>query len=252
MTRFLVFGIALCLLVAAQTTPAAADTFFPNGAFGVAGPIPTPGNINDLVGAPSPSTAVRFDPGDLGFLRFDVDISGISTNVSNLSLLFNIASAVPASSTGDVYLSVLLGNIAPNAGGVLTFTRAATADFTTPNGASSIFEFTQISPGASTFELRTDSFVSGCLAIGGCNSIVIGTSGLGAAGGGAFIDGGTVTFSSIIARSPEPAVWAMMIVGFGLVAGQMKRHRRGMHSYWPTASVVPDWNARSRPTVQAL
>jgi hypothetical protein len=46
-------------------------------------------------------------------------------------------------------------------------------------------------------------------------------------GGGAASFGGTVNFSPAIAGVPEPASWALMIIGFGS-AGAMLRKRRSM------------------------
>jgi len=220
--------IALTALIAAMATPTAVaeTTVFPINSFGVAGPIPTPGNLGDLVGEPTPGTTVRFDPGDLGFLQFDADITGVVAGTPNMSLLFNIASAVPSAS-GATYVSVLLGNIAANGFGGLTFTQAATGGFTAPDGSAWIFEFTDVtSGGTGLFEINTDSFVDGCLSIGGCNTIVIGTSGLGAAGGSAFVDGGTLTFSSVVAASPEPGTWFLMIAGFMGLACRLKHLAR--------------------------
>lgn len=220
------FIAAILIAVAGgNIAPAQAETtIFPTNSFGVAGPIPTPDNLGDLVGPPSAGTSVRFDPGDLGFLQFDNDITGVVAGMPSMSLLFNIASAVPSAS-GPTYVSVLLGNIGPGAFGGLTFTQAATGGFTAPDGSASIFEFTQVT-GTGVFEVSTSAFVSGCLAIGGCNTIVIGTSGLGAAGGSSFADGGTLTFSSVVAASPEPATWILMILGFAGVASRLKNQRR--------------------------
>ncbi|MEO0833883.1 MAG: hypothetical protein AAFY13_11360 [Pseudomonadota bacterium] len=207
--------------------PAVAETtIFPTNAYGVAGPIPEPGNLTDLVGAPDPDTRVRFDPGDLGFLRFGQDISGTSTSMGNASLLFNIASSVPSAS-GAIYVSVLLGNIIETPGGGLDFTLATTPGLTAPDGSGSIFEFTEV-PGGTTglFEVNTDSFVAACAGIGGCNTIVIGTSGLGLVGGSTFVDGGTLTFSSVVAATPEPDTWFFMILGFAGLGHRLKRQRQ--------------------------
>ena len=209
-------------------------TLFPIDTFGVAGPIPTPGNIADLEGAPSAGTAVRFDPGDLGFLMFDQELTGLTTGVENLGIQFNITDFVPAASTGRAFVSVLLGNITFNP---TSFQLAPTAGLTTPDGDASLFQFTEVGS-TGIFTVDTTAFAAGCQAIGGCNTIVIGTSGLGAAGGGSFLDGGTLTFSSVIATSPEPDVWAFMIMGFFAIAMQLKARRQrllrgGSRSYAP-------------------
>lgn len=234
-TRKLIITILICITgtLGLQTAVRAETTLFPANSFGVAGPIPTPPNLGDLVGPPMAGTAVTFDPGDLGFLMFDMDISGAITGTPNLGIRFNITSAI-ASGSGDSFISVLLGNIGPTGpGGGLAFAIATTPGLTDPNGAASIFQFTQID-GAGIFTVDTTAFVAGCLAIGGCNTIVIGTSGLGAAGGGAFADGGTLTFSSVIAASPEPSTWALMIMGFFGVAWQAKAQRRRNREHGPS------------------
>ncbi len=214
-------AVALLSVVLMQSSNKAygETSFFPTNSFGVAGPIPTPGNLGDLVGPPDAGTAVRFDPGDLGFLAFETDITGISTGAPNTNLIFNIISAIP-SSTGEVFLSFLLGNI----GAGPSFVRAPTAGLVAPNGADSIFQFVE-APSTGVFTVDTSAFLAGCASIGGCNSIVIGTSGLGAAGGGSFVDGGTLTFSSVIAASPEPSTWAFMIIGFMVLAFKAKQER---------------------------
>jgi len=226
--RFLPYVLSSMVFVLIVLMPQGAraeTTFFPVGSFGVAGPIPTPGNFSDLVGSPpDPATAVRFDPGDLGFLLFDTAIVSNSSGAADARLLFNVISSLPSAS-GDNFISVLLGNIANNAAGTLVFTIATTPGLTTPDGGGSIFQFTQVN-GTGIFSVSTDVFVPGCQAIGGCNTIVIGTSGLGAAGGGSFIDGGTLTFSSVVASSPEPAVWLMMILGFAALARRAKVERK--------------------------
>lgn len=232
----LIISAAIAILACSPTFSAHAETtLFPNASFGVAGPIPSPGNLSDLVGPSTPGTAVTFDPGDLGFLRFDSDITAPGPAMPNLGILFNIVSAVPSNS-GQLYVSVLLGNIAAGAGGGLTFTRAVTAGFSTPDGDSSIFQFTEV-PGTGTFAVSTDAFVSACADIGGCNTIVIGTSGLGAAGGGSFLDGGTLTFASVVAASPEPGTWFLMILGFLGIAWRAKHEKYGNGS-WGGLSVA--------------
>lgn len=223
--KTLTLVLACVMGLSAYFLPAHAETtLFPANSFGVAGPIPTPPNIGDLVGEPVAGTAVTFDPGDLGFLMFGDDISGVVAGTSALNLQFDIVSAVPSGS-GDLYVSVILGNIGPTgAGGGLAFTIAPTTGLTNLNGAPSIFEFTQV-PGTGIFSVPTDTFASGCSTIGGCNTIVIGTSGFGATSTGGAIDGGTLTFAAVVAASPEPTSWALMILGFFGVAWRLKLQR---------------------------
>ena len=220
----LVIGIA-CLL----SGHAKADTsFFPIDSFGVAGPIPTPGNIADLEGnTVGGAVSVRFDPGDLGFLMFDTDLSGTVAGTAPARLLFEIVSALPspggASGAGSSYISLLLGNIAQNGAGNLFFDRAPVDGLTAPNGAGSIFQYTEVN-NTGIFSVTLDPFFSGCQSIGGCNAIVFGTSGTSAVGG-PFSSGGSLTFASVVAASPEPSVWMLMIFGFVAIALQAKRQR---------------------------
>ena len=42
---------------------------------------------------------------------------------------------------------------------------------------------------------------------------------------------GTLTVSNVTGAVPEPATWAMMIVGFGMAGAAMRRHKRQMVVY---------------------
>jgi len=71
-------------------------------------------------------------------------------------------------------------------------------------------------------------FQRGCSALGGCTFILISTT---KTKGGA--SGGTVDYVSVngevtdvTAPTPEPSVWAMMILGFAAIAWRLKARRR--------------------------
>lgn len=71
-------------------------------------------------------------------------------------------------------------------------------------------------------------FQQGCFALGGCNYIFIETTRQRRGAPGATIDYVSVNGepTEVVEPTPEPAVWAMMMLGFAGVARRMKRVRR--------------------------
>jgi hypothetical protein len=71
-------------------------------------------------------------------------------------------------------------------------------------------------------------FQQGCFALGGCNYIFIETTRQRRGASGAVIDYVSVNGepTEVIEPTPEPAVWAMLMMGFGAIAWRMKAVRR--------------------------
>ncbi|MFN3960345.1 MAG: hypothetical protein ACK4NP_10575 [Parvularculaceae bacterium] len=71
-------------------------------------------------------------------------------------------------------------------------------------------------------------FQQGCFALGGCNYIFIRTTRQRGGAPGAIIDSARDTGEppAVVAPTPEPAAWAMMMLGFAGVAWRMKAARR--------------------------
>lgn len=71
-------------------------------------------------------------------------------------------------------------------------------------------------------------FQQGCFALGGCNYVFIETTRQRRGAPGATIDYVSVNgeTTEVVEPTPEPAVWAMMMMGFAGVAWRMKRQRR--------------------------
>lgn len=46
-----------------------------------------------------------------------------------------------------------------------------------------------------------------------------------------FLGNGTLTISNVVAGVPEPATWAMMILGFGLIGATMRYRRRDANAF---------------------
>lgn len=72
-------------------------------------------------------------------------------------------------------------------------------------------------------------FQQGCFALGGCNYVLIETTRQRRGAPGATIDYVSVNGepTEVVEPTPEPAVWAMMMIGFAGVAWRMKRLRHG-------------------------
>lgn len=71
-------------------------------------------------------------------------------------------------------------------------------------------------------------FQQGCFALGGCNYIFIETTRQRRGAPGATIDYVSVNGepTEVVEPTPEPAVWAMMMMGFAAIAWRMKAARR--------------------------
>jgi len=129
--------------------------------------------------------------------------------VSGSRFFFNIT----AVSNTTTYLWVRLGNWNGT-----TFTNANSSGQLAPTGGATGNVYAQIT-GAGLVTIFSAPFSASCLAIGGCNAVVFGNSTFSA--GGSFF-----SISSLVAATPEPSVWAMMMVGFFSIAMRLKALRR--------------------------
>lgn len=77
-------------------------------------------------------------------------------------------------------------------------------------------------------------FQQGCFALGGCNYIFIETTRQRRGAPGATIDYVSVNGdpTEVIGATPEPAVWAMMMMGFAGIAWRMKKLKKRGNRQW--------------------
>lgn len=168
-------------------------------------------NAGNLVGN-NPATARLNRSRTIG-LAYGGDITG-------QRLLFNITSVT----NNTTYLFVQFGNWDGSA-----FTGASGAGLVDPNGAPTPFAFAQVTaPGLIT--IFGDAFAASCLSIGGCNAVMFGNSGLSAAAS-------SFRLSTLVAATPEPSAWALIMLGFAGVASRMKSLRR-RHGPAPAVSAA--------------
>lgn len=138
-------------------------------------------------------------------LNYGADVSPVLG--SRLSFTFT------AVSNNTTYVWVRLGNWNGT-----TFTNAAAAGQLAPNGAATTNIYAQLTaPGVVTIIL--DPFFSSCQSIGGCNALAFGNSTYSA-------NGSFFRISTLVASTPEPSAWALMMLGFGGVALRLKASRR--------------------------
>lgn len=115
-------------------------------------------------------------------------------------------------SNNTTYLWVRLGNWNGTA-----FVNAAAAGQVAPNGTATGNVYAQVSS-AGLLTVFLDPFLGSCQAIGGCNALVFGNSTFSA-------NGSFFRISSIVAATPEPSAWAMMMLGFAAIAMRLKALR---------------------------
>ncbi|NWG71547.1 MAG: hypothetical protein HXY23_08070 [Parvularculaceae bacterium] len=192
--RFLsIAGAALVALVGANAK--AATTVYPVAIFQNNGV----GNPNRLIGnTPNVSNFTRND--SVG-LRFGGDITGYTLNLEIATLRPRIT-----------YVSIRLGRFISG-----VFTPANGSGLTTPLGAPST---TLYLPGTAVGALfvNTTAFSASCALIGGCNALVIGNP--------AFSQTNSRFGLAVVGATPEPQVWALMILGFAGVATRLKQIAR--------------------------
>lgn len=198
-----VLAVAAAVLAAGISPAAAAVSQFPVTVFQQAA---GSGGANVL--GDTPATAL-FNRGatPLG-LTFANPIQTSAITGERITLNFT---TVTASTT---YVFVRLGRFS---GGVFTNANAAGPAFLP--GFPTINLYAQVT-GPGPLTLLLDPFAASCAAIGGCNALILGNSGFSAAGS-------SFRISTLTASTPEPAAWALMMMGFGAVAWRMKTNRRG-------------------------
>ena len=196
-------ALAAAVLAAGLSPASAAISQFPTSVFqSAAGSGP-----NNLLGN-TPATTTLFNRGatplGLGFAG-PIETSAISGERLTLNV-----TTVSASTT---YVFVRLGRLV---GGVFTSAVASGPAFLP--GFPTINVYQQVT-GPGPLTLLLDPFAASCAALGGCNALIIGNSSLSA-------PGSSFRLSVLTASTPEPAAWAMMMLGFGAVAWRMKASRR--------------------------
>ncbi|MDZ7626782.1 MAG: PEP-CTERM sorting domain-containing protein [Parvularculaceae bacterium] len=94
-------------------------------------------------------------------------------------------------------------------------------------GGLPVFVETRSFNAGNTFTIG-NLFQQGCFALGGCNYIFIETTRQRRGAPGAVIDYVSVNGepTEVIEPTPEPAIWAMMMIGFAGIAWRMKTIRR--------------------------
>jgi len=102
-----------------------------------------------------------------------------------------------------------------------------TISFGNWNGGSPIFVDTKSVNAGNTLTVN-NLFQRGCAALGGCNYIFITTTRQRKGATGATVDYVSVNGepADVTAPTPEPSVWAMMLLGFAGIAWRLKARRR--------------------------
>lgn len=94
------------------------------------------------------------------------------------------------------------------------------------NGGSPIFVDSKTINAGNSFTFA-NLFKQGCSALGGCDFIEITTTRQRKGATGAVVDYVSVNGepTEVTAPTPEPSIWAMMLIGFGAVAWRLKAYR---------------------------
>jgi hypothetical protein len=197
--------LLIAIAFAATGRAEAAISTFPVSVFQTGGT----GSAN-LVG--NTAATARLNRNQTIGLNYGADIN----QVLGSRLFFNIT----AFSNNTTYVWVRLGNWNGS-----TFTSAAAAGQTAPNGAATTNIYAQVT-GAGVITVFLDPFFASCQAIGGCNALVFGNSTFSAVGS-------FYRISTLVAATPEPSTWIMMMLGFAGVALRMKAARQRLSASSP-------------------
>ena len=183
------------------------------------------------------ATATYVQPNTLSATQLSaLSTSGDNLGVSvprstTLQLLFDTSFGVSNSDRVSVF-TLPSGNPFPVSLGRVSFGRYENGVATLVQGAT-FFSGSRIN--------ANQLFRQGCGAIGGCNFIEVTTLfTFGGPSEGVRVDyvqvnGEVVT---VTAAAPEPAVWAMMIIGFVLISARLKQRRRSRPMYRHSAAFL--------------
>lgn len=194
--RYLSAALAAAALALGSNAAAAVSSFpvsvFQNGGTGA----------NNLVGN-TPATALLGRGQTIGLYY------GAGADITGQRLFFNVTTVT----NNTTYIWLRFGNWNGTA-----FTNAFAVGQTAPGGGPTSNVYAQVTS-AGVITVFGDPFIAACQSIGGCNAVVFGNSTFSAAGS-------SFRLSSLVAATPEPASWAMMMFGFMAVAMRLKAVRR--------------------------
>ena len=193
---FRLLSIGCAALIAACGGAKAATTVYPVSTFQNSG-VTQP---NRLVGN-TPATSARFTRGDSVGLNYATDVTKFTLNVEITQLRQR-----------TTYLTVQFGRFVAG-----VFTPATGVGLSTPLGLPSSTTLYVAVTDLGTLWINTVAFETGCGTLGGCNAIRLGNSTL--RQNGARFD------VSNVGATPEPQVWALMILGFIGIAWRLKAAR---------------------------
>lgn len=163
------------------------------------------------------TSSLDYDDPVLGAFSTAGDSAGALLTLDNwIGLLFETPFGTSRSDTVSVFtLPPLVGDA------------RLTVSFGRLVGGSPVFVDTRSVNAGNTLTV-SNLFQQGCFALGGCNYIFIETTRQRRGATGAVVDYVSVNGepTEVVEPTPEPAVWAMMMVGFGGIAWRMKAARR--------------------------
>lgn len=162
-------------------------------------------------------SSMAFTPGPMTALSTPGDGLGQLTPLGEwFSLLFSQPFGVSKTDTVSIF------TLAPPVGDA-----RLTISFGAFNGGAPVFVETKTVNAGNTLTVN-NLFQRGCSALGGCDFIFITTTRQRNGATGATVDYVSVNGqpTDVTAPTPEPSIWAMMILGFAGVAWRMKAMRR--------------------------
>lgn len=170
-------------------------------AFSIGVTPPASGNVIDLDGTPGPATITSiqsflFNAGDLVTFSFDVGGAQRGSIADNFQAILFLDPSLVSGLTGTGLTSTGLGS-----------------------NANSVFSSVSI-PGSTAFTTSSISFIAT-----GAGSLQMAFGTTSADNIGPLLDNVRLDVSAV----PEPATWAMMLLGLGFVGGAMRSRRRNQN-----------------------